>query len=58
MAVASSSQNTYSNEKVKAELTTDFLDVHQYIKTFHIINYLKSWFDFIIIESFFFRISF
>jgi hypothetical protein len=36
MAVASSSQNTYSNEKVKAELTTDFLDVHQYIKTFHI----------------------
>jgi nucleoside-diphosphate-sugar epimerase len=32
MAVASSSQNTYSNEKVKAELTTDFLDVHQYIK--------------------------
>jgi hypothetical protein len=24
MAVASSSQNTYSNEKVKAELTTDF----------------------------------
>jgi dihydroflavonol-4-reductase len=32
VAMASSSQNIYSNEKIKAELTTDFLDVHQYIK--------------------------
>jgi hypothetical protein len=56
MAVASSSQNTYSNEKVKAELTTDFLD--QYIKTFHIYNHLKSWFDYYYRIILFFRISF
>jgi dihydroflavonol-4-reductase len=32
MAAASSSTNAYSNEKIKTELTTDFLDVHQYLK--------------------------
>ena len=32
MAKASYSKNIYSNEKIKAELATDFLDVHQYIK--------------------------
>jgi dihydroflavonol-4-reductase len=32
MASASSSTNEYSNEKIKSELNTDFLDVHQYIK--------------------------
>lgn len=31
-AEASYSTNIYSNEKIKAELKTDFLDVHQYIK--------------------------
>jgi hypothetical protein len=41
MAVVSSSQNTYSNEKVKAELTMDFLDVHQYIKNISFINHLQ-----------------
>lgn len=32
MAKASYAKNDFSNEKIKAELTTDFLDVHQYIK--------------------------
>jgi dihydroflavonol-4-reductase len=32
MAKASSSKNEHSNKKIKEELTTDFLDVHQYIK--------------------------
>ncbi|MFQ3174106.1 MAG: dihydroflavonol-4-reductase [Flavobacterium sp.] len=32
MAQASCSKNDHSNEKIKAELTTRFLNVHQYIK--------------------------
>jgi dihydroflavonol-4-reductase len=32
IAKASCSKNDYSNEKIKAELTMEFLDIHQYIK--------------------------
>lgn len=37
MAKASYSKNIYSNEKIKAELATDFLNVHQYIKEISIL---------------------